>query len=75
MLGKTIKTHGSGFVGKVVQQHGIYVGKQYRKQFGIEANEPYVAYATQLDDSEHPREWTTLIGRNDSEIETRYVVA
>lgn len=75
MLGKTIKTHGSGFVGKVVSQHRHFVGKEFRKQFGIEENEPYIAYATELEETDHPRLWTTLIGRNDEEIANRYTVA
>ena len=72
LIGYTIKSHDNAYVGEVKQVESIYVGKAYRKQFGIEANEPYVAYAVAIDES--PKGWTTLIGRDGMEIHKRYVV-
>ena len=72
LIGYTVKTHDNAYVGEVKQVEPIYVGEPYRKQFGIEANEPYVAYAVAIDES--PKGWSTLIARNAMEIHKRYVV-
>ncbi len=72
LIGYTIKTHDNAYVGKVNQVERIYVNPVYRKQFGIEANEPYVAYAVQIDES--PKGWSTLIARDGMEIHKRYVI-
>jgi len=72
LIGYTIQSHDNKYVGEVKQVEPIYVGKEYRKQFGIEANEPYVAYAVAIDES--PKGWTTLIARDAMEIHKRYVV-
>jgi hypothetical protein len=72
LIGYTIKTHDNAYVGQVKQVETIYVHPVYRKQFGIEANEPYVAYAVQIDES--PKGWSTLIARDGFEIHKRYVM-
>ena len=72
LIGYTVQTHDNKYVGEVKQVEPIYVGKEYRKQFGIEANEPYVAYAVEIDES--PKGWSTLIARDAMEIHKRYVV-
>jgi hypothetical protein len=72
LIGYTVKSHDHAYVGKVTQVEPIYVGKPYRKQFGIEANEPYVAYAVAIDES--PKGWSTLIARDGMEIHKRYVI-
>jgi hypothetical protein len=74
LIGYTVKSHDHAYVGKVTQVEPIYVGKPYRKQFGIEANEPYVAYAVEIEGSDSPKGWTTLIARNAGEIHKRYVM-
>jgi len=71
-IGYTVKTHDNAYVGRVKQVERIQVGAYARKQFGIEANEPYVALAVQIDES--PKRWSTLIGRNAEEIHKRYVI-
>ncbi len=71
-IGYTIKTHDNAYVGKVNEVERIYVNPVYRKQFGIEENEPYVAYAVQIDES--PKGWSTIIGRNAEELHKRYVI-
>ena len=71
-IGYTIKTHDNAYVGQVKAVEPIRVAPIFRKQFGIEANEPYVALAVQIDES--PKGWSTLIGRNAEEIHKRYVV-
>jgi len=72
LIGYTIKTHDNKYVGEVKQVERHYVSPKFRKQFGIEENEPYVAYAVAIDES--PKGWTTLIGRDGMEIHKRYVV-
>ena len=72
LIGYTVKTHDNAYVGEVKQVEPSYVGEPYRKQFGIEANEPYVAYAVAIDES--PKGWSTLIARDAMEIHKRYVV-
>ena len=72
LIGYTIQTHDNKYVGKVNHVGSIYVDEVYRKQFGIEANEPYVAYVVQIDES--PKGWSTLIARDGMEIHKRYVV-
>jgi len=73
-IGYTIKTHDNKYVGKVTQVEPIPVAPKFRKQFGIEANEPYIAYATHIEGSDSPTEWTTMIGRNAEELHKRYVI-
>jgi hypothetical protein len=72
LIGYTIKTHDNAYVGRVKQVEPIQVGAEARKQFGIEAGEPYVAYAVQIDES--PKGWSTLIARDGFEIHKRYVI-
>ena len=72
LIGYTIKSHDNKYVGKVTQVEPLRVAKQFRKQFGIEANEPYVAYAVAIDES--PKGWSTLIARDGMEIHKRYVI-
>jgi hypothetical protein len=72
LIGYTIQSHDNKYVGQVKAVEPIRVGKEFRKQFGIEANEPYVALAVEIDES--PKGWTTLIGRDAGEIHKRYVV-
>ena len=72
LIGYTIKTHDNAYIGQVKAVEPIYVGEPYRKQFGIEANEPYVAYAVEIDES--PKGWSTLIARDAGEIHKRYVM-
>ena len=72
LIGYTIKTHDNAYVGQVKAVERTYVHPVYRKQFGIEANEPYVAYAVAIDES--PKGWSTLIARDGMEIHKRYVV-
>ena len=72
LIGYTVQTHDNKYVGEVKQVGSIYVDEVYRKQFGIEANEPYVAYVVQIDES--PKGWSTLIARDGMEIHKRYVV-
>lgn len=72
LIGYTVQTHDNKYVGQVKAVEPIYVGEPYRKQFGIEANEPYVAYAVEIDES--PKGWSTLIARDAMEIHKRYVV-
>ena len=72
LIGYTIQSHDNKYVGQVKTVEPIRVGKEFRKQFGIEANEPYVALAVEIDES--PKGWTTLIGRDAMEIHKRYVV-
>ena len=72
LIGYTIKTHDNAYVGRFNQVEPIQVGAYARKQFGIEANEPYVAYAVQIDES--PKGWSTLIARDGFEIHKRYVI-
>lgn len=74
LIGYTIKSHDNGYVGKVTQVSGRYVQPVYRKQFGIQENEPYVAYAVEIEGSDSPKGWTTLIGRDNMEIHKRYVI-
>lgn len=71
-VGYTIKTHDNKYVGKVKTVERHYVSPKFRKQFGIEENEPYVALAVEIDES--PKGWSTLIGRNAEEIHKRYVI-
>jgi hypothetical protein len=71
-IGYTIKTHDNAYVGQVKAVERTYVHPVYRKQFGIEANEPYVAYAVEIDES--PKGWSTIIGRNAEELHKRYVI-
>ena len=73
LVGLTIKTHDNAYVGKVKAVEPIQVGAEARKQFGIEANEPYVALAVEIDES--PKGWSTLIARDGFEIHKRYVLA
>ena len=72
LIGYTIKTHDNAYVGQVKDVQAIYVQPVYRKQFGIEADEPYVAYAVQIDES--PKGWSTLIARDGMELHKRYVI-
>jgi hypothetical protein len=74
LIGYTIKSHDNKYVGKVTQVEPLRVAKQFRKQFGIEANEPYIAYAVEIEGSDSPTGWTTLIARDGMEIHKRYVV-
>ena len=74
LIGYTIKTHDNAYVGQVKAVEPIRVGKEYRKQFGIEANEPYIAYAVEIEGSDSPTGWTTLIARDGMEIHKRYVI-
>jgi hypothetical protein len=73
LIGLTIKTHGNAYVGKVKQVERSYVSPKFRKQFGIEENEPYIALAVEIE--EKPSQWTTLIARDGFEIHKRYVLA
>lgn len=72
LIGYTIKTHDNAYVGKVKAVEPIQVGVKARKQFGIEAGEPYVALAVEIEES--PKGWSTLIARDGFEIHKRYVV-
>lgn len=72
LIGYTVQTHDNKYVGRVKSVEPIRVDKVFRKQFGIEANEPYVALAVEIDES--PKGWSTLIGRDAGEIHKRYVV-
>jgi hypothetical protein len=74
LIGYTIKSHDNGFVGKVTQVERTYVHPVYRHLRGIEANEPYVAYAVEIEGSDSPKGWTTLIARDAGEIHKRYVM-
>lgn len=74
LIGYTVKSHDHAYIGRVSQVSPIRVGKPYRKQFGIEENEPYVAYAVEIEGSDSPKGWTTLIARNAEEIHKRYVM-
>jgi hypothetical protein len=69
LIGMTIKTHGSNVVSTVREVEPIQVGLPARKQFGIDAGEPYVALAVRTDEK-----WTTLIARDGMEIHKRYVM-
>jgi hypothetical protein len=71
-VGYTIKTHDNKYVGKVKTVERSYVSPKFRKQFGIEENEPYIAYAVEIDES--PKGWSTMIGRNAEELHKRYVI-
>jgi|688.fasta_scaffold1066779_1 hypothetical protein len=72
LIGYTIKTHDNAYVGQVKAVERTYVSPVFRKQFGIQANEPYVAYAVEIDES--PKGWSTLIARDEMEIHKRYVI-
>lgn len=72
LVGLTIKTHDNKYVGKVKQVERHYVSPKFRKQFGIEENEPYIALAVAIDES--PKGWSTLIARDGFEIHKRYVL-
>lgn len=72
LIGYTVQTHDNKYVGQVKSVKPIRVDKVFRKQFGIEANEPYIALAVEIDES--PKGWSTLIGRDAGEIHKRYVM-
>jgi hypothetical protein len=72
IIGTKVKTHDNLYVGEVKSVERLYVKPIYRHLRGIEANEPYVAYAVEIDES--PKGWSTLIGRNDEDILKRYAV-
>ena len=72
IIGTKVKTHDNLYVGEVKSVERLYVKPIYRHLRGIEANEPYVAYAVQIDEA--PTGWSTLIGRNDEDILKRYAV-
>jgi hypothetical protein len=72
LIGIKVKTHDNAYLGEVQNVEKIYVKPIYRHLRGIEANEPYVAYAVEIDES--PKGWSTLIGRNDEDILNRYAV-
>ena len=72
LIGIKVKTHDNAYLGEVQNVEKIYVQPIYRHLRGIEANEPYVAYAVEINES--PKGWSTLIGRNDEDILNRYAV-
>jgi hypothetical protein len=72
LIGTKVKTHDNGYVGEVQNVEKLYVKPVYRFLRGIGVNEPYVAYAVEIDEA--PKGWSTLIGRNDEDILNRYAV-
>lgn len=74
LIGYTVKSHDHAYIGRVSQVSPIRVAPIYRHLRGIEANEPYVAYAVEIEGSDSPKGWTTLIARNAEEIHKRYVI-
>ena len=72
IIGTKVKTHDNGYVGKVNSFERIYVNAVYRHLRGIEANEPYVAYAVQIDET--PTGWSTVIASDEADVLKRYAV-
>lgn len=74
LIGTKIKTHNAGFVGEVQNVGKLFVKPIYRRLRGIDPSEAYVAYAVEIEGSDSPTGWTTLIARSDEEILTNYAV-
>jgi hypothetical protein len=72
IIGTKVKTHNSAYVGEVHKVSKLFVKPVYRYLRGIEVNEPYVAYAVQIDEA--PKGWSTLIARDEADLLKRYAV-
>jgi hypothetical protein len=74
LIGTNVKTHNHAYLGEVRNVSRLFVKPIYRHLRGIEANEPYVAYAVEIEGSDSPKGWTTLIARDEADILKRYAV-
>ena len=74
LIGTKVKTHNAGFVGEVRSVSKLFVKPVYRFLQGIGVSEPYVDYAVEIEGSDSPKGWTTLIARDEADILKRYAV-
>lgn len=70
----TIKTHDNHYKGDVVKLFPIRLGVEAQKKNGVFGKE-YVAYAAELDNTDSPKGFTTLVAETLEGIVSRYSVA
>lgn len=69
-----IKTHDNRYIGDVVTLTPIHLGAEAQMKNGV-FGKPYVAYAAELDNTDSPSGFSTLVAENDEALVTRYAVA
>jgi hypothetical protein len=76
-IGNTIKTHDNGFIGNVVTVEPTLLTDKLLRQVGL--TNGYVAYTVEYrtaeSQSEFDTDFTTAYAKNDSEIQSKYVLA
>jgi hypothetical protein len=77
ILGNTIKTHDHGYIGKIVTLEPTALTNEFLRKVGL-AN-GYVAYTieyrTPESQSEFDTDFTTAYAKNESELQSKYVLA
>ena len=68
-----IKTHDNRYLGEVVALTPIRLGAEAQKKNGV-FGKSYVAYAAELDNTDSPKGFTTLVAETDEAIVSRYAV-
>ena len=69
-----VKTHDNNYVGEIVKLDPIRLGAEAQKKNGVFGKE-YVAFAAELDNTDSPKGFTTLVADSLEGILSRYSVA
>lgn len=77
ILGNTIKTHDNGYIGKIVSMEPTLLTNELLRKVGL--TNGYVAYTieyrTAESQGEFDTDFTTAYAKNESELQTKYVLA
>lgn len=68
-----IKTHDNRYLGEVVKLDPIRLGVEAQKKNGV-FGKAYVAYAAELENTDSPKGFTTLVAETDEAIIERYAL-
>lgn len=68
-----IQTHDNKYFGEIVNLTPIRLGVEAQKKNGV-FGKPYVAYAAELDPTDSPKGFSTLVAENEEGILSRYLV-
>ena len=78
-MNNKIKTHDNKYNGKIVAISPIHLGSVALAKNGITSGikwgTDYVAYAAELEETDSPKGFTTLVAKDNDAILARYVVA
>ena len=69
-----VKTHDNNYIGEIVSLTPIRIGAEAQKKNGV-FGKAYVAYAAELDNTDSPKGFTTLVADSLEGILSRYSLA